>query len=42
MYEIGLDVNFMLQFEIKIDYPFTFQKKKKKNFFFQNTQFWGI
>ena len=27
MYEICLHVNFMFQFEIKIDYPFTFQKK---------------
>ena len=35
MYEICLHVNFMFQFEIKIDYPFTFQK----NFFFKISSF---
>ena len=37
MYEICLYVNFMFQFEIKIDYPFTFQKK---TFFFKIPSFW--
>ena len=35
MYEICLHVNCMFQFEIKIDYRFTYF------FFFQNTQFFG-
>ena len=36
MYEICLHVNFMFQFEIKIDYPFTFQK-----FFFSKYPVFG-
>ena len=35
MYEICLHVNFMVQFEIKIDYPFTLQF-----FFFKIPSFW--
>ena len=37
MHEVCLYVNFMLQFEIKINYPLTFQKKF---FFFKIPSFW--
>ena len=36
MYKICIYVNFMFQFEIKTDYPFTFQK----NFFLKIPSFW--